>query len=77
VLGRKTDEHLRPPMAKVPQKQPELLSREEITRLFACCTHPVHRMLLQTLYATGLRVSEVCACAWATSTAHQTACACA
>ena len=61
VLGRSSDSALRPPMAKVPQKQPELLSREQITRLFACCTHPVHRMALQTLYATGLRVSEVCA----------------
>lgn len=60
VLGRKTDEHLRPPMAKVPQKQPQLLAREEIARLFACCSHPVYRMALQTLYATGLRVSEVC-----------------
>ena len=59
VLGRKSDEHLRPPMAKVPQKQPHLLSREEIARLFACCSHPVYRMALQTLYATGLRVSEV------------------
>ena len=60
VLGRKTDEHLRPPMAKVPQKQPQLLAREEIARLFACCAHPVYRMALQTIYATGLRVSEVC-----------------
>lgn len=59
VLGRKTDEHLRPPMAKVPQKQPQLLARQEIARLFACCAHPVYRMALQTIYATGLRVSEV------------------
>ena len=48
-------------MAKVPAKQPELLAREEIARLFACCSHPVHRMLLQTMYAAGLRVSEACA----------------
>ena len=46
-------------MAKVPQTQPELLSREQIARLFACCAHPVHRMALQTIYATGLRISEV------------------
>lgn len=61
VLGRSADAALRPPMAKVPQKQPELLSREQIAQLFACCTHPVHRMALQTIYATGLRISEVCA----------------
>ncbi len=60
VLGRKSDE-LRPPMARVPQKQPHLLAREEIARLFGCCTHPVHRMVLQTIYAAGLRVSEACA----------------
>ncbi len=60
VLGRKTDEHLRPPMARVPQTQPQLLAREEIARLFACCSHPVYRMALQTIYATGLRVSEAC-----------------
>ena len=46
--------------AKVPAKQPELLAREEISRLFAVCSHPVRRMLLQTIYATGLRVSEAC-----------------
>lgn len=49
------------PMAKVPAKQPELLAREEIVCLFAACSHPVHRMLLQTMYAAGLRVSEACA----------------
>lgn len=49
------------PMAKVPAKQPELLAREEIARLFASCESPLHRILLQTVYATGLRVSEVCA----------------
>ncbi|PIX05329.1 MAG: integrase [Gallionellales bacterium CG_4_8_14_3_um_filter_54_18] len=49
------------PMAKVPAKQPELLAREEIARLFASCESLLHRVLLQTVYATGLRVSEVCA----------------
>ena len=61
VLGRSADAALRPPMAKVPQKQPELLAREQIAHLFACCAHPVHRMALQTIYASGLRISEVCA----------------
>jgi site-specific recombinase XerD len=61
VLGRKTDEHLRPPMARVPQQQPQLLARAEIARIFAGCPHPVYRLVLQTIYAAGLRVSEVCA----------------
>lgn len=60
VLGRERE--LFPiAMAKVAQKQPELLAREEIARLFANCSHPVHRMVLQTMYAAGLRVSEACA----------------
>ena len=60
VLQRK-DQGLRPPMARVPQKQPHLLSRQEIAHLFACCGHPAYRMALQTIYASGLRVSEVAA----------------
>ena len=47
-------------MAKVPQKQPELLSRAEIVQLFAHCPHSADRMLLQTLYACGLRITEAC-----------------
>lgn len=46
------------PMAKAPATQPELLSRQQIVQLFAACTHPARRVLLQTIYATGLRVSE-------------------
>ena len=62
VLGRdRNTAHLRPPMAKVPQQQPELLARQEIARLFACCSHPVYRTVLQTVYAAGLRISEACA----------------
>ena len=53
-------EEFQVPFAKVPARQPELLAREEIARLFAVCLHPIRRMLLQTIYATGLRVSEVC-----------------
>ena len=60
VLGRER-ELFHIAMAKVPAKQPELLARAEIAALLACCNHPIHRMLLQTMYATGLRVSEACA----------------
>lgn len=55
VLGHGR-EHFHIPFAK----QPELLAREEISRLLVACTHPTKRMLLQTIYATGLRVSEAC-----------------
>lgn len=60
VLGHGREQfHI--PFAKVPAKQPELLARGEISRLLCACSHPQRRMLLQTIYATGLRVSEVCA----------------
>ncbi len=60
VLGHGREQfHI--PVAKVPAKQPELLAREEVSRLFYACAHPARRMLMQTLYATGLRVSEACA----------------
>ena len=60
VLGHGR-EQFQVPFAKVPAKQPELLNREEIARMIAACLHPAKRMLLQTIYATGLRVSEACA----------------
>ncbi len=60
VLGQQR-ELFRIPMAKAPAKQPEILSREEIARLTAAAIHPTHRILLQTIYATGLRVAEACA----------------
>jgi integrase/recombinase XerD len=49
------------PMAKVPKTLPRVLSRDEITRLFAAAPNPRARTLLMLTYATGLRVSEVCA----------------
>jgi integrase/recombinase XerD len=38
---------------------PTVLGVEEVSRLLACVASPSHRMLIETLYATGLRVSEV------------------
>lgn len=49
------------PPARMPQKLPQILSREEIERLFAGARLYKHRVLLMTTYAAGLRVSEVCA----------------
>jgi integrase/recombinase XerD len=48
-----------PPRRK-PAKLPEILSREELERLFASAALPHHRVLLMTTYAAGLRLSEVC-----------------
>ena len=49
------------PMAKVPKRLPLILSRDEITRLFTHCRTLRDRTLLETVYASGLRLSEVCA----------------
>lgn len=41
------------------QRIPELLTRDEIGRILCACRNPKHRMLLETCYGCGLRVSEV------------------
>ena len=38
---------------------PQVLSREEVTRLINAAEFPFHRILLMTLYATGARRAEV------------------
>lgn len=60
VLG-KPRERFTIPLAKAPTTQPEILSRQQLVQLFAACISPARRVLLQTIYATGLRVSEACA----------------
>jgi integrase/recombinase XerD len=47
------------PAPRQPQKLPEILSREEVWRLFNACPRVRDRLLLATTYAAGLRVSEV------------------
>lgn len=52
--------HFPVPMAKRPQRHPEILSRAECAALFNAADLPGMRTLLRTVYATGLRVSEIC-----------------
>lgn len=47
------------PGAKEPSKLPEVLSHEELVRLFTVTTNRKQRALLMTAYAAGLRVSEL------------------
>jgi len=49
------------PMAKVPKRLPQILSREEVTRLIDAAPTLRGRTLLSTTYAAGLRASELCA----------------
>ena len=46
------------PAPRQPQKLPAILSRAEVCRLIAAPAHPRHRLLLATVYAGGLRLSE-------------------
>ena len=46
------------PFGKRPKKLPAVLGADEVDRLLQCVTCLKHRMLLLTLYAAGLRLSE-------------------
>jgi site-specific recombinase XerD len=47
------------PYGKKPKTLPAVLSPDEVARLFQAVADPRDRLLLQTAYACGLRVSEV------------------
>ena len=49
------------PMAKVPKRLPQILTREEVARVIDAPATLRGRTLLATAYAAGLRVSELCA----------------
>lgn len=57
TLGRDLPIHYIPYPRKE-KKLPVVLSREETARLLAAVTNPKHRVILATIYAMGLRVSE-------------------
>ena len=60
TLGHdKTD--FRVPSPRQSQKLPEILSREEVAQILEAPRSPKHRLLLATMYAGGLRVSETVA----------------
>jgi integrase/recombinase XerD len=59
VLSR-PDAALLIPRPKVPQRQPELLARQELARMFEASNSIAARTMLMTVYATGMRVSELC-----------------
>jgi site-specific recombinase XerD len=47
------------PSPRQPSRLPEILSQEEVHRLFDTTQNAKHRALLMTTYAAGLRVSEL------------------
>ena len=46
------------PAPKQPRTLPVVLSPEEVVQCLASVTHPMHRTILTTWYAAGLRISE-------------------
>jgi integrase/recombinase XerD len=58
---RQADVRFDIPMAKVPKRLPQILSRGEVARLIGAARTVRGRTLLTVTYAAGLRVSEVCA----------------
>ena len=48
------------PRPRVPQRQPQILSREEVAAIFANAANLKHRVFLMTTYGAGLRLSEAC-----------------
>ena len=48
------------PRPKVPQRLPQILSREEVAALFEHTTNLKHRAFLMTTYGGGLRLLEAC-----------------
>jgi len=55
---RRDRSDFRLPCARRPLTLPEILSREEVARIFAATDNIKHCTLLKTTYAAGLRVSE-------------------
>lgn len=58
IVGKKTIS-LSIPARKKARRLPEILSKEELERLFGALSNQKHRTLLMTTYSAGLRVSEV------------------
>jgi integrase/recombinase XerD len=60
TLGQ-PEQIVRLPYGKRPKKLPVVLSRDEVLKVLSCVRNRKYRMLLTTMYATGLRISEAAA----------------
>lgn len=60
VTLKQPDVALAIPTRRTGSKQPEILSRDEVGRILDAARQLMHRTLLMTTYAAGLRVGEAC-----------------
>jgi integrase/recombinase XerD len=60
VTLRRPEAQFKLPRPRVPQRLPQILSREEVVALFENAANLKHRAFLMTTYAAGLRLSEAC-----------------
>lgn len=56
VLKKKIFTDIKPP--KIDKKIPEALTKEEVKKLISVISNPKHRLLVEFMYSSGLRVSE-------------------
>ena len=47
------------PYSKIPKRLPEVLTQEEVVRLFNAVQNPKHSLMVRLMYSAGLRVSEL------------------
>lgn len=45
--------------SKIPEKIPVVLSKEEVRKMLNCIDNWKHRLMIETMYSAGLRVSEL------------------
>jgi len=64
VTARRPHASLAVPVARQPQKLPEILSREEVSRIIEATRTLRERLMLMLAYGGGLRVSEVVHLRW-------------
>ncbi|MCD6476894.1 MAG: phage integrase N-terminal SAM-like domain-containing protein [Candidatus Aenigmarchaeota archaeon] len=57
ILGKKMKLNIK--YSKVPEKLPEILSKEEIKKLLSSINNSKHKLMIKLLYSSGLRVSEL------------------
>jgi len=55
----RTMNYLQIPMMKIPKTLPDILTREEVSRIIGICGNAKHKALLLLAYGSGLRTGEI------------------